>query len=61
MRKRAAALPMDVLVIVIIAVLVLVITVLFYGMITGQQIFPAITERIKQALGMLNESQIKMP
>jgi len=52
---------MDVLVIVIIAVLVLVITVLFYGMITGQQIFPAITERIKQALGMLNESQIKMP
>jgi len=52
---------MDVLVIVIIAVLVLVLTVIFYGVITGQQIFPAIMERIKMALGMLNESQIKVP
>ena len=61
MKKRAAALPMDVLVIVIIAVLVLVLTVIFYGVITGQQIFPAIMERIKMALGMLNKSQIKVP
>ena len=59
MKKQAAALPIDVLIILIIAVIVLVMVALFYTAVTGQQIFPSIMDKIKMALGMLNESGVK--
>lgn len=56
MKKKAVSLPTNTLVILIIAVIVLVLTILFYGMITGQEIFPTLMEKIKTALGLFKDS-----
>ncbi len=59
MRKKAVSLPINTLIILIIAVLVLILTVVFYSMATGREIFPSIIEKIKTALGLFKESSIK--
>ena len=56
MEKKAVSLPINTLIILIIAVLVLVLTIIFYSMATGQEIFPALMEKIKTTLGLFKES-----
>ena len=59
MKKHGASLPINVIVIVIIALLVLTLILFFYSQATGKQIFPAIVEKIKIALGLWNATAIK--
>jgi len=59
MERRAASLPINILITLIIALVVLAIVLFFYGMITGKHIFPAIIEKIKMALGLWNATGIK--
>jgi len=59
MRRRAVSLPINTLIAIIIALIVLAVVLFFYGMVTGKQIFPAIIEKIKMALGLWNATGIK--
>ena len=56
MEKKAVSLPINTLIILIIAVLVLVLTIIFYSMATGREIFPSLMEKIRTALSLFKES-----
>ncbi len=59
MRRRAASLPINILITLIIALIVLAVVLFFYGLVTGKHIFPAIIEQIKIALGLWNATGVK--
>ena len=61
MKKRAVSLPVNTLIVIIIALIVLAVILFFFATTTGKQIFPAITEKIKMALGLLNASSSQLP
>ena len=59
--KRAAELSISTIVLIIIAVIVLIVVVWFFTTTTGKQIFPAIGQRLKEALGLWNATKLPSP
>jgi len=56
--KKAQGLPTEVIIIVVIALVVLALVLVFYSMATGRHIFPELTEKIKNILGLWNTTKL---
>jgi len=56
--KKAQGLPTEVIIIVIIALVVLALVLIFYSIATGGHIFPELTAKIKNILGLWNSTKL---
>ncbi len=58
MAKKAQGLPINTIIIVVLAIVVLALIIFFFSTATGKSIFPAITDKIKNILGLWNSTKL---